>query len=407
MRANALRTLLWILLAALPAAAHPGDSLEASVLTCAPGPKVYELYGHTAIRIRDLRTGTDRVYNYGMFDSRRPRFIWHFILGETDYELDCCDFDRFAASYLYRGRSIDEQVLDLNASEKLRLLRTLETNARPENRQYRYNFLYDNCTTRAIGQIGRCVEGRLTFSGTDRERPTYRDIVHEFSADSPWLRFGQDLLLGSEVDTALSLQGEMFAPLYAESHLQGAVVVSADGSERPLVKQAFRYPASGDALPETPCALTPLACALLLLLASVAVSLWEARRGKTQRWFDYLLMLAQGGTGCIVALLFFFSDHPAVGSNWLVAWLNPLPLLCLPFKIRNDRRGRGDWYSPAAAVVIGLFLLSAAFLPQRFPPEILIVASALLLRNIKSSLDAGLRGRRAVPPHNINITSHR
>jgi len=401
MKVKACLLLLWTLLTALPAAGHPGDSIEASVLTCAPGPKVYELYGHTALRLHDLRTGADSVYNYGMFDSRKPHFVWHFILGETDYELDRCDFRRFAASYLSRGRSIDEQVLDLTAEEKWRLLRLLETNARPENKRYRYNYLYDNCTTRAVEQISRSVAGRLEYRPAAGPRPTYRDIVHEFSADHPWLRFGQDLLLGCEVDTALSREGEMFSPVYAEAHLQGAVVVAADGTARPLVKLARRYPAA-EAPAEEPCLLTPMACALLLLLLTAAVSLREARRRRAQRWFDYLLMLAQGGTGCIVALLFFCSAHPAVGSNWLIVWLNPLPLLFLPVKIWRDRRGLRDLYSPVAAAVTGVFLLAAAFLPQSFPPEILLLAAVLLWRHLLGSLrrSAAPGGKTASAPRN-------
>ena len=64
-----MRKYLYILISwllALPLAAQ-SDSLKASLLTCAPGTKSYELYGHTALRIQNTKTGDDWVFNYGVF----------------------------------------------------------------------------------------------------------------------------------------------------------------------------------------------------------------------------------------------------------------------------------------------------------------------------------------------------
>ena len=36
-------------------------------------------------------------------------------------------------------------------------------NCRPENREYRYNFLYNNCTTMVRDVIERCVRGRVIY----------------------------------------------------------------------------------------------------------------------------------------------------------------------------------------------------------------------------------------------------
>ena len=65
-------------------AGAPGDSLAVSLITCEPGPQIYELYGHTAIRIRHMRTGDDVAFNYGMFNFNAPNFVMRFVLGETD-----------------------------------------------------------------------------------------------------------------------------------------------------------------------------------------------------------------------------------------------------------------------------------------------------------------------------------
>ena len=84
---------LWVLfglsVASLVRAAVPaGDSLRVSLLTCGPGEEAYSVYGHTAIRVQDQRTGEDWVFNYGVFDFDRPHFIWRFVLGQTDYQYE-------------------------------------------------------------------------------------------------------------------------------------------------------------------------------------------------------------------------------------------------------------------------------------------------------------------------------
>jgi len=377
--------LFMVFLAAIPAVGQTlADSLQVSLLTCAPGTKVYELYGHTAIRVRSEANKTDIVYNYGMFNSRQPRFVWRFIQGETDYELGVENFGPFAASYIYRGRDMEEQMLNLAPDEKARLAERLERNARPENRRYRYNFLYDNCTTRAVAQIEACLNGQLLFEPDSVPACTFRDIIHEFSDDSPWFRFGQDLLLGSEVDTLLDRKGAMFSPVYAEAFLANAYVREKDGTQRKLVTETLHYERQTE-LPQDGAWISPLFATMLLLGVTLCVCLHERRRWKACTLFDDVLMLAQGGTGCVIALLFFCSEHPAVGTNWLIIWLNPLPLLYLPVKIRHDWKGMRDAYQPVAAAVLTVFFILAPFSGQHFPPEILLLALILLIRAISGS----------------------
>ena len=66
------------------------------LLTCGPGTEVYELFGHTALRVKQQRPGGfDYVFNYGMFNFDVPGFIWRFTKGETDYCLGINEFSRF------------------------------------------------------------------------------------------------------------------------------------------------------------------------------------------------------------------------------------------------------------------------------------------------------------------------
>lgn len=117
------------------------DSVVVSLLTCTPGNLVYELYGHTAIRVREVGARqSDWVFNYGTFSFNQPHFMWRFMLGETDYELGVVPYYLFYESYVREGRGIDEQVLNLTPAEAKKLVDALSKNLEPENATYRYNF---------------------------------------------------------------------------------------------------------------------------------------------------------------------------------------------------------------------------------------------------------------------------
>lgn len=354
------------------------DSLRISILTCGPGQSVYELYGHTALRIRDKQTDYDMVFNYGMFSFGRPHFVSRFVRGETDYWLGVFPFEAFIAAYASDGRSIYEQELNLNGMEKERLCRQLGAIMAQKGWTYRYNFLYDNCTTRVTDDIERCVVGRVEWPAAKEER-TFRNIIHEFSGGSPWYTFGQDILLGEEVDRPLDTRLQMFAPLYAERYLRKARIVGPDGTTRPLVTDEHTLLhatnlTTGTAIPR------PLPVMGLLLLLAIATAVYERKRGTVCWPFDALLMTAQGLIGCIVTFLFFCSEHPAVDSNWLILLFNPLPLLWLPIRIWRIRHGKRDNYYGIMGILAGMILLAGIFGIQKIPAEIYLLALILIIR---------------------------
>ena len=80
------------------------DSIRFSLLTCAPGPEIYALFGHTAIRYENFDRKIDLVFNYGMFSFNTPNFIMRFVKGETDYQLGIVPFRYFEAEYALRGQ---------------------------------------------------------------------------------------------------------------------------------------------------------------------------------------------------------------------------------------------------------------------------------------------------------------
>ncbi len=131
-----------------------------SLLTCAPGEELYSTFGHTALRVIDSVAGSDIVYNYGTFDFDDPNFYMKFIRGKLDYFLSVNQFPDFMYEYQYFQRSVWEQEINLSCSEKQQLMSALALNMQGDNRKYKYDFIYDNCTTRVRDLIFGIITGQ-------------------------------------------------------------------------------------------------------------------------------------------------------------------------------------------------------------------------------------------------------
>ena len=77
-------------------------TLRISLLTCSPGAELYSTFGHTALRVTDLTTGSDLIYNYGTFDFNEE-FYPKFVLGKLLYYLSVETFDGFVYAYQMEG----------------------------------------------------------------------------------------------------------------------------------------------------------------------------------------------------------------------------------------------------------------------------------------------------------------
>ncbi|MDR2232876.1 MAG: DUF4105 domain-containing protein, partial [Tannerella sp.] len=86
--------LLFIFSITAKAQAQLSEQAQISLMTCSPTDEaVYTLYGHTALRVYDPDNKIDIVFNYGLFDTSRPFFMYHFVKGELDYMLGWTSFN--------------------------------------------------------------------------------------------------------------------------------------------------------------------------------------------------------------------------------------------------------------------------------------------------------------------------
>lgn len=199
------------------------NRLRISILTCAVGEELYASFGHTAVRIIDSTAGTDIVYNYGTFDFNDPDFYTRFTLGKLLYFLDKEDFQDFIQSYRYESRGVAEQVLQLTLTEKEKVRQFLETNLLPENRSYRYDFLFDNCATRVRDIFPKVLGPAFSFGPVlGNTTVSYRSVIDQYLENKHWERLGIDLVLGSPVDKQMTERTALFLPDYLCKAFQGA-----------------------------------------------------------------------------------------------------------------------------------------------------------------------------------------
>lgn len=359
----------------------PNDTIEhkskrISVLTCSPGEEIYALFGHTAIRYKNEEDNTDIVFNYGLFSFNSPNFIWRFIKGETDYILGITYYNYFEKEYSERNSYVYEQVLNLSENQTEKLLSLLFENSKPENRTYRYNFFYENCTTKAKEKIEEATDNDITYN-IKMLKLSFRDIIHQFTKGHEWSELGIDLCIGSEADKPITANEMMFSPFYYKDFLSTATF---SDTGKPLAMKATKivFPSGKNQEKKYP---SPLLCFGLLFFATIVVTFIEYKTKKTIWMFDAFLFGSTGICGIVIAFLVFFSTHPAVSPNYMLIFMHPIHLILLPFFINKEIKNRKSLYHAINSIIIIAFFVLMPIIPQHFNIAILFLALSLLVRS--------------------------
>ena len=354
------------------------DSVQVSILTCTPGADLYAKFGHTALRVQDFTLQKDVVFNYGCFNYNSDNFVWKFLLGQTDYLLDGEAFDYFMYRYRAMGNGVTEQVLNLSGEEANRLLALLLINLKPENQEYRYNWLYDNCTERARDMVEKAVDGKVVYEKA-AEGTTVRQMLRACLKTSPWSSFGIDMILGEEIDHPVDKRVQMFLPAFFMGEADEAIIEGADDTKKQYVAEKHEL-MQATYVDEVASVFTPMVAFVLLLAIVVCISVYDWRRKKVSLWLDVTLAILQGLAGVLVAFLYFFSEHSGVDSNWLVLIFNPLPLLYAVWLVICQRRGCRNRLAVVNMAVLAAFLLTMWLCPQSFDVAMYVVVLTLLVR---------------------------
>lgn len=351
-------------------------SVEISLLTCQPHAEVYSLYGHTAIRVQNPERGMDIAINWGVFDTTQSNFSLRFIFGLTDYTMGIIPTDMFIREYEYYGAAVYQQRLNLTDAEKISIMQALDRNYQPENRVYRYNFFYDNCTSRARDVILAGIQGKVDFRPTMMQKGerSFRKLIHWKNNGYNWCAVGNDLLLGVGADRNTTHDEREFLPEILSADFDSATIMRADGKAVALVDSAFwlLQPGQGEfeAMPDFP--LSPTLCALLVLVLVVAWTTVEIFKLKRRiKGLDVALFYIFGLIGLILVAM-WFSEHPTVKVNLQIFVFCPLWLyLMSPWT-------KWKYRLQTATILLMLFFLGNFI--QCYAEGMNILALALLVR---------------------------
>lgn len=351
------------------------DSLQISLLTASPGSEVYEKFGHTALRVRNT-TGTDIVFNYGLFSFNAPNFIYRFVKGETDYQLGATEYPYFNMEYAMRGSQVNEQILNISQAEANRIFQALLENYRPENRVYRYSFFFDNCSTRPRDIIAANLSDSIQY-GKPGFESSFRELVYGKTDRDSWLSFGIDLTLGANADRKATYAEAMFLPevlmhAFDSASINGKPLVA----ENRIVVEPEIEQAQKPAFYEQPIVVCWAIFLLVLLVSAV-----ELRRRKIFRPLDTLLFGIAGLAGCILFFLNFISVHPAVDHNYNCIWLQPLHLFAAVAVWVKSAKRVLYYYHFVNFVTLFILLLFYGLIPQYFNAAFFPLIGVLMTRS--------------------------
>jgi hypothetical protein len=369
--------------------------LTVTLLTYETGGLVFERFGHNAIWIHDGLTGSDRHYDYGRFDFDQKNFFLRFAQGKMWYSMGEDSLPgKYIRFYASEGRKIRAQELDLTPAARLALKEFLETNIRPENAGYAYDYYLDNCSTRIRDAIDMVVGGAIRRYAEGPSGFTWRDETRRLDEHNVFLYTGLMLALGQPVDREMSRWEQMFLPGRLSEHLDSVQVAGPDGSVMPLVKSNQVIAEGG----RWPVPARPSNWMWRYLLVGVLVGGALALLGRFTAIFlalATLWALLAGIAGLVITWLSLLSSHSAAHQNENLFLFNLLVLglaVVLPSAVRRGagslKRARRLALVVAALAALGLVL---KLLPAFDQHNVELIALAL---PIHTGVWAGLRSRR-------------
>lgn len=201
------------------------------LMTVGVGDQIYARYGHTMIRVHDLPSSSDAVYNWGVFDFSDPGFAWKFFKGVLDYRIGVQSFSRTISHYeSYEMRPVWEEPLNLTPRQKQALANRIAWNMRPENVRYSYHYFYNNCSTKPRDYLDEVLGGAIKARFENEPAGvTWRWYVREYLNDNPVVGAGLDVLMNSNIDRPMSRWDEMFFPLKLREYLQQMPAIDDSG----------------------------------------------------------------------------------------------------------------------------------------------------------------------------------
>ena len=362
--------------------AQDSSHIRISLLTCTPGQDLYATFGHTAIRVTDSSSVTDYVFNYGTFNFDDDGFYTKFIRGKLWYYLSVENFADFKNAYQAENRGITEQLLNLDAKEKIELRQALYENAKEQNKFYKYDFFYDNCTSRARDMLVKYKTNHPGFQPVMPKGTRFRQAIHLYLDKNKkyWSKLGIDLLLGAPTDGIMTTLHSQFLPDNLMKSLD-----SSNGNH-PLVSSTTNlYPITEAT--ENGSIFTPLFLFSLLFCGIFLISFSSNQWAKIfLQGFDGVFFFLIGALGILLVFMWFGTDHSMTKNNYNLLWTWPTNIIAA-FLMPSQKKWVRKYFGIQAAALL-LLLIGWFFLPQQFNTSLIPIVFLLIFRSVRKFMHA-------------------
>ncbi len=349
---------------------------EISIITCGPYQgELYSAFGHSAIRVNDPELNIDYAFNYGVFDFNQPNFYLNFTRGFLYYKLGVYFYPEFRDYYISHNRYVHEQIVNLDSAQKQKIFSYLENNSLPENQTYRYDYFYNNCSSKVRDVFAEVFKDQIRFDGSFiKTNYTIRDLTDIYLQQQPWGDLGIDICLGLPMDKKATPYEYMFLPDYLESSFDHATLNGV-----PIVKQKI-------AVYESTLEVTPfhwyhpwIVWGVIFLLVSL-LSYRDWKRRKTTKWFDITFFGILGLLGWLLLLLWTATDHKAAANNFNLLWAIPFHLFAAIALFKKIIPAWTHTYFRVIVIITASLLGGWVLLPQQMNSYLLPLVFIILMR---------------------------
>jgi len=266
---------------------------------------------------------------------------------------------------------------NIDAKEIRKLTELINENLKPENVKYRYDFFYDDCSTRIRDLLEKSIGEKLKYPPAEVGKiPTFREMVAKYQNPYPWLRFGVDLIMGSTTDKKAVFRDRMFLPIDLMNELS-ETFVNRNGKMIPLLQNPavlvdFSTPVIKQKFLTAPPAIFTLIILLILILTA------QVKSSRIIKLVDIFIYSIFSLLFVLMVFFNFFTNHQQMRWNLNIIWLNPFILICLIMLILNKA---GTIWFRIVFFISAAFLVINFFLPQDFNIAFLLMVIILLIRS--------------------------
>ena len=345
------------------------DFYEISILTVGEGESLVDAFGHTAIRVKDLKLENDIVFNFGVYDFNSSNFYSNFVRGRPEYKLAAQNYNNFIHNYIKQKRYIVEHKLNLDPNSTKIIIDFLVEKL--NDPYYIYDYLRDNCTTRAADIV---IDKTNKFKDNKLDSETshsYRDLIHDKINENSWAALGIDLCLGAVIDKKINRRETFFLPENLMNYLD---LFDGDIVNRSIIYSPESETSYRENLP------SPLLINFILSLIIIAITIFNFRINKWSKSLDTLIFLLTGSIGILIIYLWFFSNHFAGAQNFNFLWAFPFNF-ALIFAIHKNKVPKWSiGYIKLLIILIVLLFLHWITGVQKYNLTLLPIFVALLIR---------------------------